>query len=34
MMQKRNLTKEKIIEVAFSLADEIGLNQITFHKNC
>lgn len=31
-MQKRNLTKEKIIEVAFSLADEIGLNQVTFQK--
>lgn len=31
-MQKRNLTKEKIIQVAFSLADEIGLNQVTFQK--
>lgn len=31
-MQKRNLTKEKIIQVAFSLADEIGLNQVTFTK--
>ena len=31
-MQKRNLTKEKIIQVAFSLADEIGLNQVTFPK--
>ncbi|MBK1812721.1 TetR/AcrR family transcriptional regulator [Clostridium sp. YIM B02505] len=31
-MQKRNLTKEKIIEVAFSLADEIGLYQVTFQK--
>lgn len=31
-MRKRNLTKEKIIQVAFSLADEIGLNQITFPK--
>ena len=32
MVQKRNLTKEKIIETAFSLADEIGLNQISFQK--
>jgi len=31
-MQKRNLTKEKIIKVAFSLADEIGFNQVTFQK--
>ncbi|MFL0195847.1 TetR/AcrR family transcriptional regulator [Clostridium sp. WILCCON 0269] len=31
-MLKRNLTKEKIIQVAFSLADEIGLNQVTFQK--
>ncbi|MBV4416985.1 TetR/AcrR family transcriptional regulator [Clostridium tyrobutyricum] len=31
-MQKRNLTKEKIIQVAFLLADEIGLNQVTFQK--
>ena len=31
-MQKRNLTKEKIIHVAFLLADEIGLNQVTFPK--
>lgn len=31
-MQKRNLTKEKIIQVAFSLADEIGFNQLTFPK--
>lgn len=31
-MQKRNLTKEKIIQVTFSLADEIGLNQVTFPK--
>ena len=31
-MQKRNLTKEKIIQVSFSLADEIGLNQLTFQK--
>ena len=31
-MQKRNLTKEKIIQVAFSLADEIGINQVTFPK--
>ncbi|AQS11180.1 tetracycline repressor protein class B from transposon Tn10 [Clostridium saccharobutylicum] len=32
MVQKRNLTKERIIEAAFLLADEIGLNQITFQK--
>ncbi|NRY59029.1 TetR/AcrR family transcriptional regulator [Clostridium beijerinckii] len=32
MVQKRNLTKEKIIEASFLLADEIGLNQITFQK--
>ncbi|MDP4146235.1 MAG: WHG domain-containing protein [Bacillota bacterium] len=32
MVQKRNLTKEKIIQTAFSLADEIGLNQVTFQK--
>jgi AcrR family transcriptional regulator len=31
-MKKRNLSKEKIIQVAFSLADEIGLNQVTFQK--
>ncbi|MFL0245649.1 TetR/AcrR family transcriptional regulator [Candidatus Clostridium stratigraminis] len=31
-MQKRNLTREKIIQAAFALADEIGLNQITFPK--
>lgn len=31
-MQKRNLTKGKIIQAAFSLADEIGLNQVTFPK--
>jgi AcrR family transcriptional regulator len=31
-MQKRNLTKEKIIKIAFSLADEIGINQVTFQK--
>ena len=31
-MQKRDLTKEKIIQVSFSLADEIGLNQLTFQK--
>jgi len=31
-MQKRNLTKEKIIQVAFLLADEIGLKQVTFPK--
>ncbi|MFL0252643.1 TetR/AcrR family transcriptional regulator [Clostridium neuense] len=31
-MQKRNLTKEKIIQVTFSLADEIGLDQVTFQK--
>jgi len=32
MVQKRNLTKEKIIETAFLLADEISLNQVTFQK--
>jgi len=32
MIQKRNLTKEKIIEAAVLLADEIGINQITFQK--
>lgn len=32
LMQKRNLTKEKIFQAAFSLADEIGLNQVTFPK--
>lgn len=31
-MQRRNLTKEKIIQVAFLLSEEIGLNQITFTK--
>lgn len=31
-MQKRNLTKDKIIQTALSLADEIGLNQVTFPK--
>jgi AcrR family transcriptional regulator len=31
-MQKRNLTKEKIIQVTFSLADDIGFNQVTFPK--
>jgi AcrR family transcriptional regulator len=31
-MQKRNLTKEKIIQTAFLLADEIGLSQVTFPK--
>lgn len=31
-MQKRNLTKEKIIEVTFLLADEISLNKVTFQK--
>ncbi len=31
-MQKRNLTKEKIIQATFLLADEIGLNQVTFPK--
>lgn len=31
-MQKRNLSREKIIQVTFSLADEIGLNQVTFQK--
>ena len=30
--QKRNLTKQKIIEVTFELADEIGLNKVTFQK--
>lgn len=32
MVQKRNLTKEKIIQAAFLLADEIGLNQVNFQK--
>jgi AcrR family transcriptional regulator len=32
VVQKRNLTKDKIIQLAFSLADEIGLNQVTFQK--
>lgn len=32
MIQKRNLTKEKIIQTTFLLADEIGLNQISFPK--
>ena len=32
MAQKRNLTKEKIIKAAFILADEIGINQLTFPK--
>ncbi|AGX44438.1 TetR/AcrR family transcriptional regulator [Clostridium saccharobutylicum] len=32
MVQKRNLTKEKIIQTAFLLADEIGLSQINFQK--
>lgn len=32
MIQKRNLTKEKIIQTAFLLADEIGLNKISFQK--
>ena len=31
-MQKRNLNQEKIIEAAFALSDEIGLNQVTFQK--
>ncbi|AAK76774.1 AcrR family transcriptional regulator [Clostridium acetobutylicum] len=31
-MKKRNLTKEKIIQIAFSLADEIGLDKVTFQK--
>ncbi len=31
-MQKRNLTKEKIIQATFSLADDIGLNEVTFPK--
>ena len=32
MMQKRNLTKEKVMKAAVLLADEIGFNQITFQK--
>jgi AcrR family transcriptional regulator len=32
MIQRRNLTKEKIIQTTFLLADEIGLNQISFPK--
>lgn len=32
MSQKRNLTKTKIIEVTFLLADEIGINKVTFPK--
>jgi len=32
MVQKRNLTPTKIIQVTFLLADEIGLNQVTFPK--
>ncbi|WP_312472246.1 WHG domain-containing protein [Neobacillus sp.] len=32
MIKKRNLTKEKIIQAAFLLADEVGLNQVTFQK--
>ncbi|SMC16372.1 transcriptional regulator, TetR family [Clostridium acidisoli DSM 12555] len=31
-MQKRNLSKEKIIQVTFALADDIGINQVTFTK--
>ncbi|MBG1272144.1 TetR/AcrR family transcriptional regulator [Lactobacillus paracasei subsp. paracasei] len=31
-MQKRNLTKEKIIQASLALADEIGLNQVSFPK--
>lgn len=31
-MQKRNLNKEKIIEVSFELADEISIEQVTFQK--
>lgn len=31
-MQKRNLSREKIVQTAFLLADEIGLNQVTFQK--
>ena len=31
-MPKKNLTREKVIQAAFSLADEIGLNQVTFPK--
>lgn len=32
MAKKRNLTKEKIIEVTLLLADEIGLNKVNFSK--
>jgi AcrR family transcriptional regulator len=32
MVKKRNLTKEKITQTALLLADEIGLNQVTFPK--
>ncbi len=32
MIQKRNLNKIKIIETAFLLADEIGINKVTFPK--
>lgn len=32
MSQKRNLTKQKIIEVTFLLADDIGINKVTFQK--
>ncbi|MBU3182958.1 TetR/AcrR family transcriptional regulator [Clostridium psychrophilum] len=32
MVQKRNLTKEKIIQASVLLADEIGINQLTFQK--
>ncbi|WP_446897363.1 TetR/AcrR family transcriptional regulator [Clostridium sp. LBM24168] len=31
-MQKRNLTAEKIIKAAFTLAEEIGLDKVTFQK--
>jgi AcrR family transcriptional regulator len=32
MTQKRNLTREKIIQTTFLLADENGLSQVTFTK--
>ncbi len=32
MNAKKKFNKEKIIQVSFSLADEIGLNQLTFQK--
>lgn len=31
-MHKRNLTREKIIQVSFCLANEIGINQLNFQK--